>query len=964
MRRSKYFGLACAAELALAVTLGASAHAQVPAAVTNPPSVPGSGGGELQQITVTGYIAPRIGDGTQPVLTLDRDFMQKQGEQTVSDVLQRLPQNVGAFTPIVNAGNSFSPGGSEVNLYGLGFGTTLVLIDGYRQTLFPFPQNGFEPFVDLNSIPLAAVDRIEILKDGASSLYGSDAIAGVVNVILKNEYNGADISYHFGISQRDDFVENHVQLVAGVSHKLWDDDSKLSILVTFDYDDTSPIDANSRWYSNNVDHTKFSSIFTDERSSRTPAGNFFGLTTGNSFALIPGTLGPTVTPADFVINGALNKYQTIPGAQLIPREQRISTYDKITIQPDKWVQVYDEFIYERTQEDSSLTALPVSETDNVTVPASNPFNPFGEDLQWRGRLLQLGQRKNETVINTYRNLAGVRLISLPQNWYVDASFLYAESDGTQTASNGTLNSRLNQALSGTFPGFVGTFYNPFIDTNANPNAQFTNALRYSQHTEARTDLTQWSIRGGGDLFYLCSGPVTVGGGAEYRSESFIAVQDPNLNIHNITGAGTSQNSGGKDFVKSVYGQIIIPLLGEKWSWPGARALELDISERYDDYSTFGSAAKPKFAIRYKPFDDLTFRASYSESFRAPSLPELFTGTTTGFQFVTDPVTSTTSEVQVLGSGNPHLHPETGYSYYAGAVWTPGAADPEHSWWGWLNGFTAYIDWIEISRRNVIQEPSPQFIVNTEATNPKFVIRGTGNQIVTVLTPFQNLGAERVDAIDFGGSYVTKEYFWGKLDLELNASWLYHVSEQDQPGGQVFNVTDSLGGSIFTGPDFRMVTSAFYSKTVFGCDTFRTGLTLNYMDSEHDVNDPRAFGLTLQQFVAATGLANSHVIGSWTTFDWQISYEVGKFAEIVPETPKPGYDKEGKRILGEKAISPKPEAACNEGWRRWLGGTKLTFGINNIFDTRPPFEDFLTEGFDTAHTTPFQRYFYVEIEKKF
>jgi iron complex outermembrane recepter protein len=965
MSRSKYFGLACAAELALAMTLGASAYAQAPAAVTNPPSIPGLGGGELQQITVTGYIAPRVGDGTQPVLTLDRDFMQKQGEQTVSDVLQRLPQNVGAFTPLVNAGASFSPGGSEVNLYGLGFGTTLVLIDGYRQTIFPFPQNGFEPFVDLNSIPLAAVDRIEILKDGASSLYGSDAIAGVVNIILKDEYNGADISYHFGISQRDDFVENHVQLVAGVSHKLWDDDSKLSIIATFDYDETTPIDASSRAFANNVNQTKFGDTFVDKRSSRTPAGNFFGLTTGNSYALIPGTLGPTVTPADFVINGALNHYQTIPGVQIIPREQRFATYDKITFQPVKWVQVYDEFIYERTKEDSSFTALPVTETDNITVPASNPFNPFGEDLQWRGRLLQLGQRKEEAEINTYRNLAGVRLISLPQNWYVDASFLYAESDAEQTNFNGSLNNRINEALSGTLPGFTGQFLNPFIDTNANPNLRFIPALRYNAHSIARTDLTQWSIRGGGDLFYLCSGPVTVGGGAEYRSESFISVLDPNLNSHNLTAFGTSQNSAGKDYVKSVYGQIIIPILGEKWSWPGARALEVDISERYDDYSTFGSAAKPKFAIRYKPFDDLTFRASYSESFRAPSLPELFTGTITGFQFVTDPKTATTTDVQQLGSGNPHLHPETGYSYYAGAVWTPGAADPEHSWWGWLNGFTAYVDWIEISRRNVISEPTPQFIVNHEASNPSLVIRGTRGQIVTVLTPFENLGAERVDAVDFGGSYVTKEFSWGKLDLEVNASYLYHVSEQDQPGGQVFNVTDSLGGSIFTGPDFRMVASAFYSKTVFGCDTFRTGLTLNYLDSEHDVNDPRAFGLTLQQFVAATGLPNSHVVGNWTTFDWQISYEVGKFAEIVPETPQPGYDKEGKRIVGEKAISPKPEAACNEGWRRWLGGTRLTFGINNIFDTRPPFaDDNNTVGFDTAHANPFQRYFYVEIEKKF
>jgi outer membrane receptor protein involved in Fe transport len=959
------FASAMLAGLALAVTLGVRADAQTPAA---PPILPDQGGGELQQMTVTGYVAPRVGDGTQPVHTINQDFIQRQGDQTVSDVIQRLPQNIGAFTPAVNPGNTFSPGGSSVSLYGLGFSSTLVLIDGYRQTLFPYPQSGFMPFVDLNSIPLAAVDRIEILKDSASSLYGSDAIAGVVNVILKDEYNGADISYHFGISQHDDYIDHHVQLVAGTSHKLWNDDTKLSIVVTFDYENTSPIEAADRWYSNNLNHTKYGPTFTDQRSTHSPAGNFFGLATGNAYALIPGTLGPTVTPANFVISPAgspqvVNLYPTVPGVELIPREERIATYDKITFQPLKYLQIYDDFIFERTREDASTAALPVSETDNITVPATNPFNPFGEDLQWRGRLLQLGQRLTVTEVNTYRNIVGARLIQLPQNWYVDASFLYAESDGTQTNNNFSLNNRINEALRGTLPGFVGTFYNPFIDTNAGPNAEFTNALRFNAHRTERTDLTQWSIRGGGDLFYLCSGPVTVGGGAEYRSESYISVVDPNYNSHNLTGAGTIQNGHGKDYVKSVYGQIIVPILGEKWSWPGARALEVDISERYDDYSTFGSAAKPKFAIRYKPFDDLTFRASYAESFRAPSLPELFTGNLGAFVFVSDPVTAKTVEVQTLGTGNPNLKPETGYSYYAGAVWTPGAADPEHSWWGWANGFTAYVDWVEISRRNVIAQPTAQLVVNSEATNPTQVIRGPGGTIISVLTPFENLGAVRVDAIDFGASYVTKEFSWGKLELEADATYLYHVSEQDLPHGQVFDVTDSLGGSIYIGPDFKLVASAFYSKTVFGCDTFRTGLTLNYIDSEHDVNDPRAFGLTLQQFVAAFGLPNTHVVGSWTTFDWQISYEIGKFQEIAPETPQPGYDKEGKRIVGEKAISPKPEG-CNEGWRRWLGGSKLTFGINNLFDTRPPLADATLQGFDTSHTTPFQRYFYIEIEKKF
>jgi hypothetical protein len=146
------------------------------------------------------------------------------------------------------------------------------------------------------------------------------------------------------------------------------------------------------------------------------------------------------------------------------------------------------------------------------------------------------------------------------------------------------------------------------------------------------------------------------------------------------------------------------------------------------------------------------------------------------------------------------------------------------------------------------------------------------------------------------------------------------------------------------------------------DTFQTGLTLNYVDFEHDVNDFRANGQTLPQFVAATGFTQVHTVGDWTTFDWQISYLFGQPAEISPETPKPGYDKEGKRIAGEKAVAPKPEGPSS-GWRKWTAGTKLVFGINNIFDTRPPFSD-VTTGFDPQVANAIGRFFYVSVEKKF
>ena len=202
------------------LTIAGSVLAQDPAPATQPATPAPAGGGELQRITVTGYIIPRVGEGTRPRPNLSRDFIDRQGDQTVSEVLSRLPQNLQGFTPLVNVGASFSPSASEVNLYGVGTNSTLVLIDGKRQTSFPFPQNGFQSFVDLNSIPLAAVERIEVLKDGASSIYGSDAIAGVVNVILKDEYNGADLTGYYGISQRGDDEVYHVSLVGGISHRI------------------------------------------------------------------------------------------------------------------------------------------------------------------------------------------------------------------------------------------------------------------------------------------------------------------------------------------------------------------------------------------------------------------------------------------------------------------------------------------------------------------------------------------------------------------------------------------------------------------------------------------------------------------------------------------------------------------------------------------------------------------------
>jgi hypothetical protein len=326
-------------------------------------------------------------------------------------------------------------------------------------------------------------------------------------------------------------------------------------------------------------------------------------------------------------------------------------------------------------------------------------------------------------------------------------------------------------------------------------------------------------------------------------------------------------------------------------------------------------------------------------------------------------------VLLLNGGNPNLKPQTSYGYYLEALWTPGSGD-ENSWWHWAKGFSAYIDWYQILIRNEISTLNPQTLVGAPNAFPGTVIRGANGLIQEVIANFQNVGDTLTDGIDFGASYITKEYNWGKLDFELNGTYIYKFDQRRLEGNadgtssfQVLQAADALGVS---GPDFKLVASLFYSKHIFGSDIIRTGITLNYIDSE--VDGFTNFKGSLPAVDAGLSPAGyQHLVGDWTTVDWQISYEFGTPAEVTPESPLPGYGKDGKRLIGENAISPKAEGS-RWNWRTILANTILTFGINNIADTRPPLSaqggNVGIDGYDTQSATPIQRYFYVQIEKKF
>ncbi len=979
MIRLRDIGLACAAELAIAVIFGASVYAQAPTPGPNPTGV-NAQGGQLQQITVTGYILPRVGEGPQPVTTLDQDFITKQGDQTITDVLQRLPSTEGNFSPTTTSGNSFSPASSSISLHGLPPQFSLVLVDGKRFPAFPFPQvstSGVSSFIDINSIPLASVDRIEILNDGGSAVYGSDAIAGVVNIITKDEYNGADIYQYWGISEHGDAETYHGSLVAGVSHKLWSDDSKLSIVATFDYFEQGPIDAADRPYSANPDHSVLSPAYPALSFLEDTAGSFVGQNTGTVYTVLKGTRPANGFLTAKNANVPVNLNYSPQYWQILPRETRYGGMVKVNLDVTQNLRFYDQLFIQRNEESAQtpnqgFAGFDVNGFAPLIVPTTSPWNKTGEPVQIAfpgGMYLpEMGAWKSTVTIRTIRNVAGATL-QLPHGWVIDANFQYGESDGTQYVYNATNKQRLSQALAGQLPGHIGQFFNPFIDERfaGNFNQQFYGPLRTIQWEDVRTSVLTWHLSGGGTLIDLCSGPVTVAGGLEYRSEELVNNQDPDSKFANITSNDFSPGplTTARRWVHSGFVDLEIPLLGDKWSWPGARSLQLSIQERYDDYSTFGSAAKPKFALAYKPFNDLTLRASYDEGFAAPSLAELF-GAPIGAQTqVVDPQNGNkTVTIITFTGGNTRLKPENSYSYFAGAVWSPGSSDPEHSWWGWANGFTAYVDWFQIYIRNLIGNLTAQTLVDLGGfAPPGAVIRNGAGQIQVVNATFNNVGESTNDGFDFGFSYITKEYCWGKLDLEANATYYAHSSSKAviaraNGNAPAFEVVDTTSAYGF--PDFKSVASAFYSKTVFGVDTFRTGLTVNYWDSEHDIND-NSFGTN-----ALAGLdpgGRVHQIGSWTTLDLLVSYKFGAPAEVVPETPKPGYDKEGKRMIGEKAIAPKPEGS-SWGWRTLLANTTFSFGINNLFNSAPPLSADWFQGYDTGNTNPYGRFYFMSVEKKF
>ena len=614
----------------------------------------------VDQLVVTGTHI-RDAAPTSPLITIDRAEIERNGYATVQDVVAKTPQNFGgttAATPGITGGNvGFS---NQIDLRGLGSEATLTLVNGRRVAGAAGDQGRA---VDISMIPLAAVERVDILTDGASALYGSDAIGGVVNLVLRDDYDGAEVSAQYGYNEAgaDSFQ------VGGVFSARWNGGR---LVVAGQYDGREAL----RFDQIGITSTDFTDMGGGDFRIATfgnpgtllPAGFFagqpFATITGPGgspvfSAALPGGDGRNLLISDLALN-QFNFSEALP-VDATPRQRNGAVFATVEQEVGPVTLFADAAI---SQRESRLSSFPFF--NYLFVLPSNAFSPFLEPVLVGYELKELGP-----IINTADNLgwfvnAGGRGGLGFGDWTWEVVGTLSE-DRTDTASLNFVDSaELNARLASPDPSFA---FNPFGDgTGQSPGV--IDAIRQDQGFRAESALRSATALFQGGVFDLPGGTVRLAVGAELRSEELSGHTEVDGVVDTVLFPQFSRD------IRSIYAELYAPIVGADNAVPGIRELALSLAARYDDYSDFGGTTNPKVGVRWRPSDGLTLKANYGTSFRAPSLRELHF---VSFTFPNIPVFDPNAPggpsqvfIDLTQGGNPNLKEETAKTWTVSAELRP------------------------------------------------------------------------------------------------------------------------------------------------------------------------------------------------------------------------------------------------------------------------------------------------------
>lgn len=702
----------------------------------------------LEEIVITGSrLRTREPEGASPVTVFDRDSIDRLGTTTVAQTLAYLPQQ-----PYTQSEFYRSDSAQFAELRGIGADTTLVLINGRRTV--PSAASSASNAFDLNSIPLAAVDRIEVLSDAASAVYGADAVGGVVNIILKRGMAEPVVQLRYG-SAEGGAAERRYSLAAGV------DGERLRGSVIVDYLDRSELlgEERDRW--RNQDYRRFGSI--DWRSASSNPGNIETLSGENlpglnapNAAVPAGSRGENLSPADFAATaGQQNLTSLARDEAIVPASERLSVaaFGEYEFRPN--YAVFMEGLYAKRRLDSSTAPASL---EYVEVPASNAFNPFGLDLTTNYLFESLGRRRSTVESELARGVLGVR--GLLGSWDWEIATLATRERASSWIENGVDATRVSEALASSDPD---TALNVFQDGPGGSQALLSSLRAVPDRAKFESSGAWVSGFARGELFSLPAGSVQAVIGGEWHRDG--------IEYDRVFVIDEDRQS------RAAFAELEVPLVV---GWPGMERLTLKLAARYDDYSDFGETVNPQYGLVWKPISDLTLRASYGTSFRPPSLFELYAPRIQVPLPVPDPARNgETSSAIAFSGGNPNLNPIEGESWTAGFVWTPVG----------FEGLRVSASWWQITLKKRVSFVPYQTILAYESlfadrvvrapATPADVAAGLPGRLQSLDISRINYGSLDTSGIDASASYAM-DFGSTQLITSLGGTWVHDYRSHDLP----------------------------------------------------------------------------------------------------------------------------------------------------------------------------------------
>ncbi|MFN4095655.1 MAG: TonB-dependent receptor plug domain-containing protein [Sphingomonas sp.] len=797
-RPSTLLGRSALGALALAIATPALAQEEAPT---------GDAPAAEQEVIVTGSRIRGIDPVGSAVIAIDAEQIMEEPVTSTNDILRRVPQVVSLGAN--RAGGSAQNGaanatrGAGINLRGLSTNATLLLYDGKRLP----PQGTQGQFTDPSAIPSIALGRIEVVADGTSAVYGSDAVAGVVNLILRKDFSGIEARGRYGITDAD-YYEAQAALLVG--HK-WDGGY---IMAAGEYA------KNNNLFGSELD------FYTSDNRSRggrdlrgTNCAPGTIVAGGVNYAIPTG--GVTSANVGSLVAGTRNQCEFLDIAQVIPDQERWSGVAAISQEITDGIRIFADGFYSRR----SGTLL-FNPTANANVPSTNPFFvspvPGATSVTVQTSFLaETGPLPNPYWASTWNASAGVEA-DLFGDFQGTVYYAYGKSEEVADRRRSGINAgALNAALADTNPA---TALNVFGGPN-NPATLAAITDNYFVIT-GRTRLEVINAQMDGSLFEIPGGNVRIAVGGEHRVEYTYT----DLFIGRSAAANHVTDAGSRN-VDAVFAELFIPIVGAGNGSPGLERLSLSIAGRHENYSDFGSTTNPKIGVTYSPWQGLVLKGSYGTSFRAPTFTEVSTvGGGAGLYFDTLPGPSGNQIGIGIAGGNPGLQPEKATTWSFGVDVAPVA----------LPGFTASVNYFRIDYTDQIQalRGTPGLLTNpiysqfvqfnptpaeiSALVNSGLPINAAINQsLVTFIADGrrQNLGTSLFRGLDFTAAY---RWNWGGVDLDAGIQGTYVLDYlfEAVPGAGLVDVLDTIG---FT-QKFR--TQADIGAKVGG---FKSRLTWNHLN---------------------------------------------------------------------------------------------------------------------------------------